>query len=418
MNMEFGFTEEQEKLKKELHDFYANELPEDISGHVPSLSKELQDFWMALQKKAGKKGYLTPGWPKESGGLGLGAIEIGIAQEQEGYWHIIWPDSLGLHVCGPGIHLFGTEEQKRKLLPEICSGEKIWYECFTEPDAGTDEANQQTRAVKDGDEYIINGHKTYMTGRYEADWLYVEARTANTVPKHRGLTLFAFPADTPGVTLVPLPCMGGYSTIDVYFDDVRVPKEAMVGEENRGFYHVMQTFEFERSNTAGATSAKRDLQEFIQFCRETKRNGKPLIEEPQIRKALAQIAVDIEVQRLAAWRTAWRFGERERLGPLDFDLTGYFSRQFGVPHPVKYMEILGLYGQLRMGSKWAHLAGWVERRWQITRSMHYAGTTEAIKIVLAGRVLRLPRIPAKLNVGITQALQGKEVQIVVSEKGS
>ncbi len=405
--MEFGLTEEQEKLKTEIHEFYANELPEDV-GHVPALSKELQDFWMELQRRAGKKGYLTPGWPKEAGGMGLGAIEIGIAQEQEGYWGISWPNALGLHVCGPGIHLFGTEEQKQKLLPEICSGAKIWYECFTEPDAGTDEANQQTRAVKDGDDYIINGHKIYMTGRYPADWLYVEARTADTVPKHRGLTLFAFPADTPGVTILPMPCMGGYGTIEIYFDDVRVSKDTIVGLENNGLYHVMQTFDFERSNTAGAAGSKRDLQAVIQFCKETKRNGKPLIEDPEVRRTLAQIAVDIEVLRLAAWRTAFRFGERKRLGPLDFDLTGFFSRQFGLAHPVWYMKILGLFGQLRMGSKWARLHGWIERRWQLTRSMHYAGTTEAIKIVLAGRVLGLPRIPAKLNTVITQALQEKK----------
>ncbi len=165
--MEFGFTEEQEKLRKELHDFYANELPEDVSD-VPAVSKELQDFWMGIQRKAGKKGYLAPGWPKETGGLGFGHMEVGIANEVEGYWGLQWPNGIGLHICGPGLHLFGTEEQKKKFLPEISNGEKIWYECFTEPEAGTDEANQQTRAIKQGDKWVINGQKIYITGRYKA----------------------------------------------------------------------------------------------------------------------------------------------------------------------------------------------------------------------------------------------------------
>ncbi len=404
--MEFGFTKEQEKLRKELHDFYANELPEDVSD-VPALSKELQDFWMDLQKKAGKKGYLTPGWPKETGGLGFGHMEVGVANEVDGYWGTAWPNGIGLRIVGPGLHLFGTEEQKKRFLPEISSGEKIWYECFTEPEAGTDEANQQTRAVKQGDKWVINGQKIYITGGYKPDWLYVEARTADTIPKHRGLTLFCVSAETPGVTVTALPCMGGYRANIFYLDDVKVGDDAVVGEINRGFYHVMSTFEFERSNTGGAVGAKRDLQEFVQFCRETKKNGKPLIKDPEVRKAIAKMAIDIEVLRLAAWRTAWRFGERKRLGPLDFDLTGLCSRLNGMSHPTIKMNILGAYSQLRMGSKYAKLAGSIERTWRRTRSMHYAGTMEAIKIVLAGRVLGLPRIPAKLNTTITKTLQEK-----------
>jgi alkylation response protein AidB-like acyl-CoA dehydrogenase len=204
--------------------------------------------------------------------------------------------------------------------------------------------------------------------------------------------------------------MGGYRANIFYFDNVEVGDDAIVGQINQGFYHVMATFEFERSNTGIAARAKRELQELIDFCRNTKRNGKPLIKDPMVRRALAKMAIDIEVLRLAAWRTAWRFGERKRLGPLDFDLTGFFSRLNAYTHPNLKMDILGAYGQLRMGSKYAKLDGAIERGWQVTRSYHYAGTMEAIKIVLAGRVLGLPRIPAKLHTTIMQALQEKEKQ--------
>ena len=405
--MEFGFTEAQEKLREEMMEFFRQELPRDVESGVPALSKEMQDFWMNLQRKAGAKGYLAPGWTKETGGLGYSHIEVGVANEVNAYWGVAWPDAIGLHICGPGIHLFGTEEQKKRLLPEISSGKNVWFECFTEPDAGTDEANQQTRAVKDGDYYVLNGQKIYITGRYKPDWQYVEARTMEIVPKHRGLTLFAFPTDTPGVEIKALPCMGGYGANEVFLDNVRVHKSTMVGQENQGFYHVMQTFEFERSNTGGAVSLKRRLQEFVQFCKREKRNGKRLIDDPDIRRKLAWIAIDAEMLRLIAWRTCWRFAERKKLGPLDFDLTGFLTRANAENHPTWMLEVLGPYAQLRHGSKWAKMRGSLERTWQVTRSYHYAGTTEVMKLVLAGRVLGLPRIPAKLNTVIMKALQEK-----------
>jgi alkylation response protein AidB-like acyl-CoA dehydrogenase len=408
MNMEFGFTEEEEKVRKEVHDFLIHELPEDVSGYLPPLSEELQSFWTNLQMKAGKKGYLASGWPEEYGGLNLGPIAQGVVNEEEGFWHIRWPNFIGRYLAGPTLFLFGTEEQKRELIPPIARGEVVWYECFTEPDAGTDESNIQTRAVKDGDDYILNGQKIYITGAYKPDWLYTLARTADTIPRHRGLSLFIIPANTEGITIRPLPTMGGDITNEIFFDEVRVPEKYLVGEENRGFYHAMTVFEFERANTHWAARAKRDLQEFVQFCRETKRNGKPLIEDPEVRRTIARIAVEVEVWRLIGWRTVWRMGEREKLGSLDYDLTGFFTKRFNTSHPKLMLDILGPYGQLRQSSKWAKLRGNLERRWRATRSLHIAGTIEAYMIVLAERGLGLPGIPAKLKPVIMQALQEKK----------
>ena len=411
--MDFEFTEEEKQLKKEVHDFYVNELPADFSGHVPAIGEKVQSWYMEFQKKAGKKGYLTPGWPKEYGGLGLGAVAQGVVNEEEGHWRIRWPNHIGFHLAGPATLLFGSEEQKKKFLPPMCRGEVVWFEAFTEPDAGSDEANIQLRAVEDGDDYILNGQKTFISGEHKPDFLYTEVRTADTMPKHRGLSLFIFPADLPGITYRPMPCMGGGTQggggqNDIFFDNVRVPKESLIGEVNRGFYYAMGTFEFERSNTRSPAWDKSELMDFVQFCKEEKRNGKPLIDDPQVREALAQMAVESEVWRLVAWRTAWRFGERERLGPLDYDLSGYFTKIFTTRHTEVMMNILGAYGQLRQGSKWAKLAGQVERRWQLARSLHAGGTFEVYMIVLAGRGLGLPRIPAKLSPAIMQALEEKK----------
>lgn len=403
--MEFGFTEEQEKLRKEVHDFYSDELPEDYASHIPTMNEELQSFSMQLQRKVGSKGYLTPGWPEEYGGLGLSEIEQGVVEEEQARAGLSWPNLIGYALAGPALVLFGTDEQKKKFIPPITRGDVVWFEAFTEPEAGTDEANQQTRAVADGDDYVLNGQKIFISGVYKPDYLYTEARTADVTPKHRGLSLFLIPADLPGISYQPLPTMMGGGQNQIFFDDVRVPKEYLLGELNRGFYHAMATFEFERSGTGGPAGARRTLEELVQFCKEEKRNGKPLIEDPDVREMLAQMAIETEVYKLISWQTVWWFSQRERLGPKPFDLSGYYSKVFGTRHAEKMIRILGLYGQLRTGSKWAKFAGRLERSWQAARSMHAAGTWEVNKIVLAGRGLGLPRIPAKFNKQITEALQ-------------
>ncbi len=406
--MEFGFTEEQEKLRKEFHDYFVNEMPEDFEPGVEtmfSVTEKQLSFWMALQRKAGERGYLTPGWSKETGGLGLSPIEQGIVEEEWGHVGGRWPNFSGLHIAGPAVQVFGTEEQKRKFLPGIAKGETVWNQAFTEPDAGSDEANIQLRAVEDGDDYIFNGQKTFISTLVKPDYLYTLARTADVIPKHRGISLFLVPADSPGITFRPLPCMGFGLQNDIFFDDVRVPKENLLGELNRGFYHAMAAFEFERSGTGGPAGAQRSLEAFIQFCKEEKRNGKPLIEDPDVRKVVAQMTVDIEVQRLIAWHAVWWFSQGERLGPKPYSLTGFYSKIFPTRHAEVMMNIMGTYGQLRTGSKWAKFAGQIERRWQVARSVHPAGTVEVNKIVLAGRGLGLPRVPAKFNKQITEALQ-------------
>lgn len=405
--MEFGFTEEQEKLRREVHDFFVNELPSD---YHPSLSgrratnEGQQQFWMALQKKAGARGYLAPGWAKESGGLGLSDMEQGVVMEETGYWGASWPGTMGLRVCGPPLHVFGTEEQKRKFLPPIASGEVIWYEAFTEPDAGSDEANVSLRAVADGDYYVLNGQKHFMTAPGPADYLYTLARTAVTVPKHRGLSLFLVDAHAPGISYRALPTMGIF-TVEIFFENVRVHKDTLLGELNRGFYHAMVTFEFERTNTGTPGSAKRSLEELVQFARQEKRHGQRLIADPQMRDLLADRAIEGELSWLGGWRDAWFFSQRKRLGSPPPSTSALRGKAAAAPRSKAFMDVLGLYGQLQRTSKYAKFGGQAERAWQSSRSMHPAGTIEINKVVLSGRGLGLPRIPAKFNKDIAKSIQ-------------
>jgi hypothetical protein len=403
--MEFGFTEEQEKLRKEVHEFFLNELPEDYVEGLGSMSKELQSFWMQLQKKAGDKRYITPGWPKEYGGMGLSGVEQAIVAEVEQSWGVLWPNFEGYIFLGPGLMLFGTEEQKKEFLPPIIRGEVLWMEGFTEPDAGSDSANINLRAVEDGEYYVLNGQKTWITGWHKPDWIFCQTRTEDTVPKHRGLTLFMVKADTPGITYRPLPGMGFATQNELFFDDVRVPKKNILGQLNNGFYHMMAIFEYERAGVGGGAGAQAALRRFIHYCREEKKNGKPLIEDPEVREKLARMAVENEMHRLIGWHAQWWFANRERLGPKPYDFSGYWAKQLPTKHAEWMLNIMGLYGQLRAGSKYVKYDGRLERSWLSGRAMHHeAGTIEINKNVLAQRGLGLPRIPAKFNMTIAQEL--------------
>jgi alkylation response protein AidB-like acyl-CoA dehydrogenase len=389
--MEFGFTAKQEELRKEVEAFYLEELPQDYNSDRSTITEGQQAFWRALQKRAAERRYLTPGWPEEYGGMGLDNIDQGVVHEVEGALGINWPAGAGLRLAGPATILFGTEEQKARVIPPIARGEAIWFQAFTEPEAGSDEANVQLRAVEDGDDFILNGQKTFISGIYEPDYLYTLARTADVAPKHRGISLFLIPADTPGITYRPQMTMGGGGQNDIFFDDVRVSRGSLLGELNKGFYHAMATFEFERSGTNWLGSSKRALQEFVQFCREETRNGKPLIDDPEVSRALAQMAVDLQVQELVTWHTIWWFTQRERLGPKPFDLSAFFLKKFNTKHNEIMMRTLGTYGQLKKGSRWAKMFGRIESQWQRMRTWHAGGTVEIYKVILASRGLGLPR---------------------------
>ncbi|MFH0956910.1 MAG: acyl-CoA dehydrogenase family protein, partial [Candidatus Aenigmatarchaeota archaeon] len=253
-------------------------------------------------------------------------------------------------------------------------------------------------AVDDGNAFVMSGQKVFISGSYKPNWLFTLARTAQTVPKHRGLSLFLIPVDLPGITFRPLPTMGGGRQNEVYFDEVRVSKEYLLGELNRGFYHAMQVFEFERSMTGAASRGRRQVEDLVDFCKKTACDGKPLMADPQIRDNLARLAVECEVQRLGGWYSTWLFAEKEKAASMpSYDLSNYNAKKWAAPQARTMADTVGLYAQLGTGSKYAPLAGRLDRTWKKTRSMHAGGTFEVIKIVLAQRGLGLPRSPVPIK---------------------
>lgn len=391
--MEFGYSDEQVALRRDVEEFYLQELPEDYRPGSSSITVDQQAFWRALQKKAAGRGYLTPGWPKEYGGMGMDHIEQGIVHEVEGILGITWPATAGLRLAGPATILFGTEEQKAKVLPPITKGEAIWFQAFTEPEAGSDEANVQLRAVEVEDGFVLNGQKTFISGIYQPDYLYTLARTADITPKHKGISLFLVPADSPGISYQPQVSMGGGDQNDIFFDNVHLSRDALLGQINKGFYHAMATFEFERSGTNWLGSSKREFLEFVQLCKKETRNGQPLIDDPEVGRAVAQMAIDLRVQELVTFHTIWWFTKREELGSKPYDLSAYFLKLFDTKRNEMMMRTLGVYGQLKKNSSWAKMHGHVESQWQRMRTWHAGGTMEIYKVILANRGLALPRAP-------------------------
>ncbi|MDP2920153.1 MAG: acyl-CoA dehydrogenase family protein [Dehalococcoidia bacterium] len=403
--MEFGYTEEQEKLRQGIHDFFKNELPADYGEAPVRAGEEMEQFTQDMQSKAVKHGYPSAGWPKKYGGLGFTSLEQGVVSEEMAYWGFAWPGGMGYNLVGPVILAVGTEEQKERFVPPIARGEVICFEAYTEPNAGSDEANVQLKAVKDGDAYVLNGQKTFISGQRKPDWLFTLVRTAESIPKHRGISLFMVPGNSPGITYRPLPTMSGSRQNEIFFDNVRVPKANLIGEENRGFYAAMATFEFERA--AIGLDARRGMRRMADFCRTEKRNGNALIKDPKAREMLARQAMHTQIGWLVGWFGAWRRTQRQKLGPQSYDLS-MFLRKDWQPHSANLlMNLFDMYGQLEGNSEHVKFDGNVGRRWEASRIIHPAGTPEILKNVIANRGLGLPRVPRKFNAMINESLESE-----------
>jgi len=389
--MEFGFTPEQERLRREVHDWFVTNLPQDYEGTKLPHGEKTQAFERELARKVGAKGWLTAGWPREYGGLGLGDIESGIIKEEIGRWKTAWANYTGIDTAGPAMLHFASEQQKRQYLPPIARGEVQWDQLFTEPNAGSDEANVQTRAVVDGDDFVINGQKMFVGDGMKPDWLFTLVKTADTEPKRRGLSLIMVPGDAPGLTYQALPCLGGWYKEEIFFDDVRVPKENLIGELNRGFYHAMQVLALERTRTYAPMNMQQRLKQFVWYCKQPRHDGKRLWNNPAVRRELAEIAADVEIWRLEAWRSCAQGASGGDKDPLGYGVTTIRNKTGESRHYQKLMRIMGLYGQLILGSQHLELRGQVARRWEYSRSAHPGGTPEIFKVVAAERVLGLPR---------------------------
>ena len=266
---------------------------------------------------------------------------------------------------------------------EYCQG-------FSEPNVGSDLASLELRAERDGDEYVLNGSKMFTSYAFNADYMYLLARTDPQAAKHRGISMFIADMKTPGITLRPLPYISGAMAAQTFFDDVRLPATALIGEENRGWYHAMTTLDFERSGLERYGRTRRAIDDFVQFCKATRLNGKPISERPSVKIKLAEIKVAFDVWSLLCWNVAWL----QSTGAIP-NAEASVAFLHGTEQRLKFaqsaMEIIGPYGTLRNESKWAPMRGAIEGIYRESMHLHGAGTSEIHRNIIAQRGLGLPR---------------------------
>ncbi|MBI3953922.1 MAG: acyl-CoA dehydrogenase family protein [Chloroflexi bacterium] len=394
--MEFTFTSEEKAFRQEVRQFLEKELPSDWNGFTEAEegSRQAHAMGRAFTKKAARRGWVAMAWPKEYGGLSASHIQQAIYGEELAYARA--PSDVPSHMAvtwvGPSLILYGTEEQKREFLPRICSGDIGFCTFYSEPGAGSDLAAMQTRAMEDGDDFVVNGQKIWTTGAHNADFGWLAARTDPNAPKHKGLSMFLVDLKTPGLEIRPLINMAGtHEFNEDFFTEVRVPKKNLVGELNRGWYLLAVALDFERSGVSSFASARRSIEELVEYARERKAGGRSLAADPTVRHKLADLKVAVETGRLLAYKVAWMQG-RGLVPNREASQSKLIGSELSQRIANVGMQLLGLYGQVGRGDRHAGLLGRVQRSYMATVPATIgAGTSEIQRNIIAQRGLGLPR---------------------------
>ena len=388
--MDFEFTEEQRDFRNEVRSFLEREVPPEDQEVFGVETEEQHRRAHALALKLASRRWLAIGWPEEHGGGGRGPIEQGIVNEEMGYRMAPRSGSIGLGLVGPSLMVFGTPEQKEQFLGPIARGEAEYCQGFSEPNVGSDLASLQLRAVRDGDEWVLNGSKMFTSHAFQANYMYLLARTDPQASKHRGISVFIADLETPGISRRPFPYINGAVAAQTFFDDARLPATALLGEENRGWYHAMTSLDYERSGLERYGRTRRAFDDFVEFCRETRLSGKLLAANPVVKHKLAEIRLGMDIWGLLCWKVAWM--QSSGIIPnADASVAFLHGSEERLRFAQAAMQILGPYATLRHESKWAPLRGTIEGIHRESMHLHGAGTNEVHRNIIAQRGLEMPR---------------------------
>lgn len=390
--MNFQFNPNEQTLRNEVREFLQQELTSDVLEEF-NADLGLGPHTRRFMCKMGEKRLLAPSYPVEFGGRAASPMERFVILEELAY--ALGPGYTaprilyGVNIVGPTLLLYGTPEQKRRFLPRLASGEIEFAIGYTEPEAGSDLASLQTRAVEDKDCWIINGQKLFNTGCHYAEYHWLAARTDFTAPKHKGISLFTVDLKSPGIGVDPIWILGGGRTNAVYYEDVRVPKDCLVGEKNQGWVYITKALDFERIWVTGGT--RRALDDLVKYCRTTKLGEQTLIENCLVRQKIAQLSIEVEVSYLLGVRLSWMLN-KGIVPNYEASMSKAFGGELEQRLAKTGMEIQGLYSQLQEGSKFAPMNGLFEHQYRNTiRTTIGGGTSEIQRTIIAVRGLGLPR---------------------------
>ncbi len=363
---------------------------DEASGEAAMLTPEYQQRTTSWLDRLGEKGWLAPAWPKKYGGADMTVLEQFVLSEE--LTKAGAPTSRQmLNLVGPTIMLHGTEEQKAEHLPPMLRGEVAWCQGFSEPGSGSDLASLQTRAVRDGDDYVVNGQKIWTSGAHRADWMFILTRTDPDAPKHRGISYLLLDMKAPGVSVRPLVNLADEHIFnEVFFEDVRVPVRNRIGEENRGWYVGTTTLDFERSNIARAVNLDRQVKRLSRYVKARADEGRAV--SPSQRMEVVERAVETAVCELLSF-VVISIQSRGGVPNMEASMNKMYGSELSQRMAFTEMHLTGMRGQLRRPDG-------TEAEYKIRASMDYmttvpstiaAGTSEIQRNIIATRGLGLPR---------------------------
>lgn len=396
--MDLTLTPAEEKFRDECRAWLEAYVP--CAWHDPTFRERLTldaevAFLKQWQRTLFEGGWVGLAWPREYGGRGATYMEQVIFNQEMARAKappII--NVLGIIIAGPTIMLHGTEAQKRRYLPNILNAEEIWCQGFSEPNSGSDLASLTTRATLDGDEFVVSGQKIWNSFGHLAQQCLLLVRTDFNLPKHRGISALIVDMHAPGLTVKPLRQITGDAEFnEVFIDNVRVPRANLVGAMHDGWDVAITILMYERLNTASLleVQTKIALDELLETARRTLRNGRPATEDPLIRQKLAQAFIEVEILRLSTYRSITKLQRGQRPGP-EGSLDKLFWSEVNQRLYALALEILGPYGPLVKGSKWAVDSGRWSHDFLRSRADTIAGgTSEIMRNIIGERVLGLPK---------------------------
>ncbi len=392
--MQLEYTREQRALRDELRGYFARLMTPELVEELAHSEGGGPQYRRAMQQM-GRDGWLGIGWPKEYGGQGRTPLEqfIFFDEVQRAGFPI---PLLTLNTVGPTIMRFGTAEQRAKYLPAILRGELHFSIGYTEPEAGTDLAALKTRAVRDGDVWVVNGQKVFTSLALHADYIWLAVRTNPDAPKHKGISLLIVDARSKGLSMTPTPVLGDNPLCTTYYEDVRVPVENLVGELNQGWKIITTQLNHERVALFSPSFVARALDEVRAWAAATPDgpNGEARrIDLPWVQAALARVHARLQVLRLMNWKQACAI-DRGALSPAEASTVKVYGSELYVEAYRLLLEVLGPAGALQRGSVGALLGGRIERYYRSTLVLTFGGGTNEVQrdiICMAG--LGIPRAP-------------------------
>ncbi len=387
--MHLHFTPEQKKFQQEIRAYFDEMMTDELAQELQSGGEGGGPRYRKALRQMGSDGLLGVGWPKEYGGQGRSLIDQYLFADEVQRAGFPLP-FLTLGTVGPTIMRFGNEAQKRFFLPKILAGELHFAIGYSEPGAGTDLAGLKTSAVRIDDEWVINGQKMWTSLADYADYIWLAARTDPHTKKHKGISMFLVPVTAPGFKISPITTVGGVRTNATFYDDVRVPLDALIGGENNGWSLITGQLNHERVSLMNVGPLHRLLTEVSQWARTTRLGDGKVIDLPWVQSNLARVFSKLAVLRLMNWKQAWA-STQGQLHPADSSCIKVFGSEFYIEGYRTLLEVLGARASLLDDSPGAVLKGRVDRSYRNALILTFGGgTNEVQRDIIAMAGLGLP----------------------------